>query len=607
MNDESAKFITLDVKYISLRASRTQMQDYSFTEVTQTNCTAKAEIYMLCFEGIANYTAIVPKHVWENATSLTHGVDPLISKVPAWCFVFMVHDDDLKTAILNLIDTVTGEAAQVTNPTVGVSLTGYRPKATQEKHFSPTLGGYDRARLSYDALTWLWDGLEKADLSLKVHFNPLAPLICDFLLEIPGIPEAVTIEAKINGSLADLENIHIETGERRSPFAWFRQWHFLIVQANADEDTFLCFGRHEVQQDWLSQRTWTYYDYRRYLIHGQHAIERLVERISQNFQQASEKLLEIAASTTENEVGLDDLITSNAADRLYDSKTSTKSASLVFHQPGLPWVADILNEQCRQAGRGICFALDAGHPVSTHVMVDWVWTSRQREEYDMEGILPTLPYAKNAMECSCVALDLIDLSGAKDAALLGMREYYWTLPTLKQQFITVGSILKASDLLPTTSFSPSVYFMFPSQHFKRMHVEPRKTVSGNGYDGKKFFQRITQGENAANPEIWKSQRTDVEPLKRGSKLLNITDHAVNPLEYLVDLHNGSLRAQIFKIFDGDGEMSIEGFQNIVPNRPISKPSYRTTLRVLHQATWDYGGKLASFTILPTSKPLTCPR
>jgi hypothetical protein len=594
MQEKSARFITFDVKYVSLRALRTQMQDYSFTEVTRSHHTAKAEIYMLCFEGVPDYIAIVPKLVWEKATTLTHGMDPLISKIPAWCFVFMVHDNDLEAAIFQLIAASTCEDAHVANPTVGVILTGYRPKTTKEKPFLPTAGGYARARLSYDALTWLLETLDESDPMLRVHLNPLAPLICDFLLEIPGIREAVTIEAKISLPLAELETVHFETGERRSPFASFRQWHFLVVQAEAGENTFLCIGRHEVQEEWVSDGTWKHQDYRRFLIQGEHAVGKLIDYMSQNYSKASRRVTEITASAAEHNVELESLVTSNAADRMDDLETPTKSMNLVFHQPGLPGVAQLLNEQCRREGRGICFALDAGHPVSTHTMVDWIWTNRQGEDYDLEGTLPILPFSKDAMERPCVPLDLIDLSGAHEGFPLGMREYYWTLPALKQHFITIGSTMKASDLLSITRFSPSVYLMFPSQFLARMRAEPRKAVSARiGYNGEGYFFRVTQGENAANPEIWNGHRTNVELLKKGSRLLDPDSSEVNPLEYLVDLHDGSMLSQILELFDGDGEMRIKGFQSVVPNHAISKPLYRTTLKALHQAAWDYGGKFSS--------------
>lgn len=590
LSHQGATFITFDVKYVSLRASRTRMQDYSFTEITKTSINENAELYLLCFEGVADYTAIVPKLVWEKASSVSHGIDPLIANLPSWCFGFMVHDDDIRTVILDMISASVSQSGHVRNPTVGTILTGYRPRATQTNYLIPTLGGQVRARSSYEAVTWLWTMLDKMKPRPKVHFNPLAPLICDYLLEIPGLQHALRIEAKSSVALGAHKALGMETGIDRSPFAPARQWHFLILQAGAGISSFLCIGRHEVQDMWQDQAYWRYEDYSEFVFDGADALERMIDHMRCNYSEAIEKVRHIAVTAGLNAVDLKSLVTSNAVDRIEEAlkdATCMSPASLVCHTPGLPWVAAALNGQCRRAERGICFALDSGHPVCSHVMLDWHWTHEEGERYDTEGKLPVFPFSQKAMDLPCVPLDFVDMSGAKNALPLGMREFYWTIPIIEQNFLMIGSTFASQDLDPTTEFTPSNYLMFPSQHLSLMDGKVRKPVSTEGYDGGAFFRRIYQALNAADPELWTSQRTDVLPFNQ--KSVFISDSEVDPKDYFVNLQNGRLRAQIFEIFEEGDEMRIKGFQEIKPNKPISKALYRSTLRVMHQAAWDFGG------------------
>ena len=92
-------FVTFDVKYMSLIAGSIKQLDYAYSFVHKGKWTKQAQVYLLMFESIPSYLAIVPKSVYEGSSDFAYGTLPLVGKIPRWCQPFMVADEHLAQAI----------------------------------------------------------------------------------------------------------------------------------------------------------------------------------------------------------------------------------------------------------------------------------------------------------------------------------------------------------------------------------------------------------------------------------------------------------------------------------------------------------------------------
>ena len=203
------------------------------------------QLFILAWSSAPDYTSIVPRSVHIDATpqefSGSTGVSPLDSGSPPAFHPFMVHRSDLHAAITRWLDAARGGGCYE-NPTTGVRMPGCRLRLTK----SPLITPQDqRHGVSVQAIRYLWEQIDLLEMEVEFHLNPVAPLIADFLLEIPKAPEPLRIEHK-----ASRTKEYTTPEHARNPFAASRQWHFLVWQPLPDQLDLYCIGRHAVPKEW---------------------------------------------------------------------------------------------------------------------------------------------------------------------------------------------------------------------------------------------------------------------------------------------------------------------------------------------------------------------
>ncbi|KAG9521382.1 hypothetical protein KCV07_g3761, partial [Aureobasidium melanogenum] len=245
MEQTDVSYIPFDIKTVSLAAIAKGNLDYSYSWGVM-NTTYAAEIYLVAFETIPDYIAIMPKVIWETCMDAVEGTNALIARLQCMAQPFMVHDDDIKQAFINLVDC----KEDLVNPTTGVTFHGYRAKSTSQLariSLDSEASRNPQFVNSFVSLKRLWNAIEQLDNGTKVEFNFLPPHICDFVLYVPGIEKAIRIEHKeySGRKVWDPPEAH----GYQNPFSPDRMWHFLIVQDGKEESLtgLICIGRHEVK------------------------------------------------------------------------------------------------------------------------------------------------------------------------------------------------------------------------------------------------------------------------------------------------------------------------------------------------------------------------
>lgn len=580
-------FLPFDIKYFSLRPTALKRLDYAFTQLGTNAMKTGAELYILGFEGIDDYTAIVPGDSMSHHTDFARGTEPLIGRVPGWCHPFMVHDDNLGDAIGNLSDAAMGLAPCYVNPTLGIPLTGYKPRLTYEPAL--TLGertSYNkRDMISFSAIMWLWGQIEELSPDVTPHFNPVAPFICDFLMEFPALDSAVCVEHKVvEGLTWEAASIALERGVR-SPFAKHRLHHFVIFQAHAGTHRFVCIPRHFIDDSWADLTSITPEKYKPHLFDGDDALRRMLEYMQLTAPQAFKATEDITRNHNFGEDAVEMLTSSGRIDDIQDLAMEDEGPSKSHHVPGLHWVTDILNKQCRDGGELICFPLDPGHPVGDHIVVEHQWSEDEKAAYDQDaGRLPDHVFSQRLQRRRSVPMRFIDMSGSTETYPFSMRAAYWSRPALPQHYMILGSTLKA-DLI-STSRTHSSYLLFPSSFTTQFDHGCRTPVSNEGYTGNVFFRKVVQADDVLPEPVFEQTRTELKPFQQGSAF--IKGEKINPLRYMVDLRKGGVYKHLRELMNGEGEMSINSSQSGRANATFPKALYHMKLADVHKAAWDFG-------------------
>ncbi len=183
------------------------------------------------------------------------GISTLVSGIPAHFQPMAVHNDDLFEAINRLLTTARSGTCYM-NPTTGVKMTGWSLQLTDQPAISPTGTKHE---MSFSCIRVLWDRIDslKSTTGVEFCFNPIAPLIADFLLRVPGVSTELRIEHKVGGILISQKmwrQFKFKSGAL-NPFALTRQWHYLIWQTSPDDLTWFCFARHDVPDIWSQKAT----------------------------------------------------------------------------------------------------------------------------------------------------------------------------------------------------------------------------------------------------------------------------------------------------------------------------------------------------------------
>lgn len=585
INAKESHFLTFDIKYRS-----TGIPDSLGYLTTKQKWCGNAEIFLLCFQGLPKYIAILPRLVARNISRWSaSGIAHLISRAPPWVYPFMVHEEHLKEAVHKLLECArTGRCYQ--NPSTSVKLIGWTPKLQT----SPSLSPSGNAQDALQAIRELWDLIKHVNPSVTYDFIPIAPLVADFLLTIQNV--TVRVEHKV-GYVRNKDGALNFNGH--NPFFGGFQWHYIIMQPSADRQKWYCLARHHVPQEWLDNPThlyiprveldkWVYEEGA-----GRDSVRAILNYICKTAHAA----IQNAKASPQNEESIDDIESLLRVDFLPDDDESDsddegsddEGDSLSKNQrdlTGLHWLLEPLNQQCRDSGQLVLIPLDLGHPFGTHIVVKHSWTSEDKEKWDQDRTLPIYGFSPGIADRPCVVMRFWDLcpSLGKGTDHLSLKRRYWLRPFVEQPFLILGSLLRdPKDRITSSHYSP--YLFLPSGFTTYFQLKDfRDWGIDVGHPGSGYYRSEKQ---VLHPQ-WLTQSHNALRLHRFMKI------GTNPEDYILNFQDGSIYKQLLRLINGTEEkMSIRNPQSF-DHHPtsFSKKEYLTTMGKVMQASWDYGRRIS---------------
>lgn len=575
-----------DVKYYSLRASGVKELDYAYSAHADNSMRDEAAIYVMVFESLSQYVALVPKHVFENATDFGYGVEPLICGLPPWCLLFLVHVDDLAEAIQGISGAI--KSKWYTNPTTGVVFSGWRPRTySTTQHLMPEQAPKIS---SMSAVLMLAEGMNAN--GWKTDFNPVAPLLCDFWIwadHLAHLGGPIFIEHKA------VDN-YFHTGVD-SPFAPDRQWHFVICSKPGVRRMFCC-ARQDVGANWHQNEQLDKEVYED-LCHDD--LSTLLAYIASNAHEAMVKSRRIASPQKQSaERNLDSIISpeSRAAAEHSDIHRPLDAHApkeRVFHDKGLPWLSLALNNLFATDGNLVCYPQDPYHPSGAdHLVVDHKWTPEDRSNLKL-GLLPIAPLLSCGQypDRKAVAIRFADLSGGFGSSLghpIVMRRSYHTRPCPDVAgVILLGSILpkevyqSGGQLQPYVLIRAQQLASYSSPLSRTSVPIPRDKKECESRD-EKFFNFASLESTELLPGPFSGSHS--KALAKGTSFVQ---DDFDPLTSIFDMHD--LQSILLELLTGEAhEMSIQSRLMNEPTASFVKADNLTTVGKFYQAAWDFSCK-----------------
>jgi hypothetical protein len=592
------EFIPFDVKYISLLPGGLKGLDYAYINPPLSSRTKCAAFYVLVFEGDLDHVALVPQCVFDQCTDVEFGIQPLTGRAPSWCSPYMVHLTQLEDALTSLTQANAKTNTWYINPTTTAVIEHWVPLRYAK---APMFHDPERSanyHCSFEICRQLWAKLENC--GCKVHPNPIAPMWCDFLVDVQAGLESARIEHKSTPKEPCFG------GDRA--FATGRQWHFIIVTRSGSHH--VCVPIQDVQFSWrrsgvrISELE---ADPRRRFDDNEAGVRRMAVFMREKFPEAIKTVNAVIRQPPADGYTVRAMLSSSSTrledqdeDEEVDPDAVRREVERSHHAKGLWWLAPSLNRRFYGLGRGVVVSLDVRHPQTTNTFVDYVWSDQDKAEFLQYHRLPVSAYSSQHCHAIAVPLQFVDLSVASRGANvypIWMREAYWLFPVDQQKTIMIGSPTKARIL--EKSKVTAAYAMIPSgvttKHSQGTR-QANEVVDPTLGTGLQYFRKYAVQKVEALPKpVFQSTNTEVKTLKQGSVFFN--DDTYNPLRSI--LPEQTIAELLLKLVSGpdDETMVLQNPQSRVTGLQITKGDYRTTLAALNQAACTHGCKLPSFVCL----------
>lgn len=555
------------MKYFEYLTDRHSL-DYAFRPVNKGD-QRDVEVYALVFQDIDDYVALVPKATYDRSSDFSYGTTPLVLGVMAWCLPFMVHIDDLKTAFEGIINAIKSNEPYE-NPTTGVVLAGWKPSARAPKLFPTPAPECISGVNSEASIKRLWKDITgSADQTgVNVDLNPIAPLICDFILTTKE--HAIRIEHKYT-SRSNQWNLRTGT---QSPFAPHRLWHFLIYQSGIGPSAeYLCIRRGEAHPEWANSATISA-DMMAAFHHfsGPRALLDLLSYIASDAGLAAQEAEAVLANASPDDIADPEVLSSGAdlANIMVPDMESREMNALkgrIQHSKGLHWIFPQFDGQCRQDGDKIMISpLDLGAP---HGNVAMVRTPQQdtvpNSGLDPDGRRYRFIFDKRLQKAACLVMRFEDHSGGdhqkgihgKHLSPWAMREAYWNRPCRgrEQHFWTLASCLPAKSARIFDG-----YLLLPSGLTKRFDIDKnvrREKLTGTSDQRCRdyFLQKNLGDYSLPEPKqlLSKKHNTRRDLQTPGDFLKTL----VEPIRHMVKVGDGTMYRNVCELLLGkDASMSI---------------------------------------------------
>ncbi|KAK1814620.1 hypothetical protein LTR12_011006 [Friedmanniomyces endolithicus] len=569
-------FIPVEFKFTSVTIGRATGSIQFYTWSASHKYAQRApdsEVVISIVEGVGDHVAILPTATYVRAPSWprTHSSDTIQARAPVWFPPFMVDLRQVGEAVVSIVVAALSNASPYVNPTTGVSLTGWRPRHTADPRIArepEALGA--RGRSSVQGSLRLFYEIEHAGLACSVESNYAAPVGFDFCLLHPKLGRLHVEEKTAKSWQALLPNLHM-LGQRINPLASRRIWHVLYMHS---PDGVLCFTRDEVSQIQLLSEsrlddliaTHRFADFRSSFAHIEaHAAQAkaAVTRVIYDLQPA-----DMSQDLPDEVLWLQDL----ARDAL---DTST-------HQ--LPWLSRQINFQAMKARFGVCLPLGRGHPLGTHVIIAYAWTSDNVARYLRDGTLP-LSLWSPGQRLRCIVLRFQDCAPRSNISIyypLTVQQSDTTRTVPGQRCFVVGST-KPAALHENGEPRNASYLLLPDEFTILSRETDQLEPQCGTEDGAHFWR--------SEGVYWRGQKTrsdwDYAYGHQGFRTF-MADKQVEPLRYMLNVADGTFNQQIENIFKSEGGSARIGSPRYPGNKTFLVAPYITTLAEVHQCAWDYG-------------------
>ena len=581
-----AWFLEFDVKSCGLIPASTKASEFRHRSAqSRVQENKPCDLIIVLVEGEPDYVGLVPFPIWRSMCGVIHGTLALDTRAPHWLSPFMVHDDDLRQAVHNLFQAAKPDGPVYENPTTGVRLCGFRPSLTQTpQHISTVFSG-----LPY--LLPLWDRIVQTGL-VEVEFNPIAPLLCDFLLLGPQFSQPLRIEHKLGGTGSSSIAVFLPDPSK-SPFLKSRQWHFLWIQRGKDFPSWFCVGRDEVPDAW-AERDLEWSDLTPFKCYeGWDSLPRLLDdlppRAPSAIAKAEQLLMEQPLPDGYEDSSLSPTQTSDLADKdpdeTEDDEESEPRGSNIRLVADLHWLCDRFNQICCDQGQLVCLPLDSGHQIASYIFVEHVWTSEDISHYRNQGELPITTYTRGIRPRRCIPMRFQHFGpNRKGTSYYPFWQHirYWQLPADAQKFLIIAA-WRRGYLQEKESYD-SGYLCLPCEFTTQMNSGLQPPRNEDDLGAYYFWVSYLDVNNIKNVP-WAQGYA-----KKELRYHNFMRQDIDPMRFVFPIYE--IYQLACKIMDNERKDpirldSMQGFQH---GPHFKEADYVTTVEKMHQAMSDYGRK-----------------
>lgn len=601
-------FLSMDVKYYRLVNSIfSRHKEYSFSTgrkeaVYNVGSDGQLpQVAVLVFEGVHDYLALLPYHTWRLGGTCGTVLQSLEQTIPAWCQPFMVHYDDLGTAMLSLTSVLKARKGSYRNPTTGVVLEGWRPRTTAEAQIQATVAKNHRlnrvVQQSVNAVTSFWSKLESA--GGKIIWNPVAPFFFDFSCHFPGLTAPLDVEHKCSNqspkaAARSLWNRHA----RKSPFHPRHIWHVIVIECKKG---IICFTRDEIRkapnQDAYEKLAAS---------HVFTDFAKLASHIVSHEAAARQAVQEVIQELRPSDLSLGyNVSRAQASLRTMHKIPSTKDPLMRYEVESrsrlVPsWFATQMNNYCCAARYGIVYALDAGHKWGNHIFVHHEWQEHETKAFRQTGAMPFPVYAREVRDRRCLVLNCTDMAPRRNAKgldmpLLEAYPIHWPKPCKDSPKHILIATAFGRGLSENPSARGSRYYVIPSG-FTNMHdqgVFLEKTAIARRRFGK-HLHRPFQPEDSL-------LHTMKVPIPVGKRLLKPEIDQLDIAHLEMGLFDGTLYNALYRILQGEQVVDMGCSLSPTKGRKAlqlkNTADYISTVSAVLQAVWDYGG-MSTLSVFP---------
>lgn len=484
------------------------------------------------------------------------------------------------------------------------------------------------------ALKTFWKTLSSTQSDVVADFNHVAPLICDFVLDVPTLPELLCIEHKHFHEPSEGTLYLSGPGGKYSPYSKIRMWHFLIYQRVSESKVpqYICFARNEVQEDWIEHPPTisSLPNPENTLFEGERAMQMMLRKIQQQGLTAIATVDQIVKNMIPEEHDITSFTTTRQIERalalekvieestkqqlLYmdaevseiinddelpsvhitrGGNTYTKPSGLSYNSLRLPWVCDELNQQCYKYGNMMCFPLDHGHPLGDHVLVEHRWTDTDRATFEHTRALPRHLFSPGMQDSNAIILRFADFSAPLPSWTpqpLWIRGRYWLKPAIEQHFIWLASTISGKN----SSEVGSSYLMYPSEFTTMFDQGLRDAPSPVPHGGVGYFRSALMQDDRLPAPAFRVNDSGkrARPFDEQNGL--VKKHAPQPLSCIIDLIDGSIYGHLLEIMEGHQQLvDIKNPQSASNVGAIDADLYRIKVGLIWETAWIYGCRFLS--------------